>query len=122
MGYYISKIFPDLHWVWNVYESSKVAAAYSSFRDFVLPKNIELNFISSDVLFSGNEGELAIDLILISCALQYFEEPYEILGRVFKNSAPKIMIRIPFVDLDYDIPVVQDFEKLGGYAGAKSVS
>ncbi len=31
-------------------------------------------------------------------------------------------MRIPFVDLDYDIPVVQDFEKLGGYVGAKSVS
>ena len=31
-------------------------------------------------------------------------------------------MRIPFVDLDCDIQVVQDFEKLGRYAGAKSVS
>jgi hypothetical protein len=50
------------------------------------------------------------------------KKPYKILDGIFKSNVPKIMMRIPFVDLDYDIPVVQDFEKLGGYVGAKSVS
>lgn len=122
MAYQISKLLPDRHFVWNVYESPRVAAAYSNLIGLAFPINLKLNFVSSDSLFDGNEGGSEIDLILISCALQYFERPYRVLDEVFKFNCPKIIMRITFVDLSYDISVIQNFEKLGGYAEAKSVS
>lgn len=115
MGVCIKRLFPHIQFHWVVYESSKIADAYSR----VTSTSDPIRFKSFEFL---NQDIHQIDLILASCALQYFEDPYTTLDFLLGAPAPKIIMRIPFTKTGDDIITIQDFSNIGGYAGIKSIS
>lgn len=120
MGAYMNKLFPEIKWEWIVYESTEIAEAYSS----VLNQSNVISFAPTPELFKKSDGSIcnAPDIILISCALQYIQDPYALLEKILEISAPKIIMRIPFLSTVNDIATVQDFKKIGGYAGLEAIS
>ena len=120
MGFVISKLFPEIKWEWVVYESTEIAEAYSS----VLNQSNVISFAPTPELFKTfvGSGRKVPNIILISCTLQYIEDPYALLEKLLGVPVPKIVMRIPFISTEDDIATVQDFEKIGGYAGLKAIS
>jgi putative methyltransferase (TIGR04325 family) len=120
MGVAISKLFPEIKWEWVVYESTEIAEAYSS----VLNQSNVISFAPTPELFKTSVGSVRKlpDIILISGTLQYIEYPYALLQKLLGVPVPKIVMRIPFQSTENDIVTVQDFEKIGGYAGLNAVS
>ena len=120
MGVAISKLFPEIKWKWVVYESTEIAEAYSS----VLNQSNVISFAPTPELFKTSVGPICNvpDIILISCTLQYVENPYALMEKILEISAPKIVMRIPLISTENDIATVQDFGKIGGYAGLKAIS
>ena len=82
MGVYMSKLFPEIKWEWTVYESPEVAKAYCT----VLEQLDIIAFAPINDLFKKSGDSLcnAPDIILMSGALQYIEEPYVLLDKILK--------------------------------------
>lgn len=117
MGVYMQKLFPDIQWNWTVYESKEIANAYAS----VAKDSNIIDYKPLESFLNNIESE-KIDIILMSCSLQYLEKPYSILGLLLETSMPKIISRIPFIDSNSDIITIQDLSKIGGYAGISKIS
>jgi len=76
--------------VYDVYETTEIAKAYSNFG-----KKLEINFLDKNKF-----GEKQYDLVIISCTLQYIKDWKDILtisSRITKNV---LLMRLPLTDAD----------------------
>jgi putative methyltransferase (TIGR04325 family) len=99
MGYIARRWLSHLQWDWTVFESASIAASYSVFESeagikwFSNPKD---DFIET------------YDVAILSCTLQYVEDPYDLLRKAAASSRYLLIMRLPFVAFgETDVCTVQ---------------
>jgi len=99
------KNIPNISWDWTIFESDKVARAYSRFER------------ESGIKWKSSATQIAeaSDVALFSCTLQYLEFPFEMLKTYSLRHKYIIISRIPFVDEKEHVATQQTFPNGGDY-------
>lgn len=99
MAYSARHYLGHVHWDWTVYESPTVATAYGIFESV------------ADIKWRPNlakEYDSNYDVAILSCVLQYIEDPYSLLEATALRSQYILILRLPLVsDSDKDLCSVQ---------------
>ena len=99
------KNIPGINWNWTVFESEKVAQAYSKFEE-----ESGIKWQSSNAQMKKNS-----DVALFSCTLQYLESPLEVLKKYAMHHKYLIITRVPFINEDSHVITRQTFPDGGDY-------
>ena len=111
-GYLSSSIRENLdmiNWDWTVFESDKVALAYSQFEK---ESGIKWQKSSGDFVDSHDIG-------LFSCSLQYLQSPFKVLRKFASKCKYLIIMRLPLIDESNHVITKQIFTE-GIYHEASS--
>ena len=95
----VKKQLPMVNWEWTVFESDKIATAYSQFE-----RESGIKWLSSSIQMA-RESEIA----LFSCTLQYLEFPFKVLKKYASRHEYLIITRVPFINEDDHIITRQTF-------------
>ena len=99
MAYSAKQQLGYIHWDWTVFESPTVAAAYRIFESEASIKwrpNLAEEYSSN------------YDVAILSCVLQYIEDPYSLLEATASRSQYVLILRLPLVSFsDTDLCSVQ---------------
>ena len=99
MAYSARQQLGHFHWDWTVFESPTVAAEYGIFESAAAIK-WRPNLVEE----YGSDYDVAI----LSCTLQYIEDPYSLLKTTALRSQYMLILRLPLVsDSDMDLCSVQ---------------
>lgn len=96
---------PNVDWSWKVFESNKIAKAYSQFE-----KESGIKWVDSDTALFEDA-----DVALFSCTLQYLEFPFQTLKKYSSKHKFLVITRIPFVEEEKHIITIQTLLNLDDY-------
>jgi|SaaInlStandDraft_7_1057024.scaffolds.fasta_scaffold99003_2 putative methyltransferase (TIGR04325 family) len=107
----VKKLLTMINWEWTVFESNKIALAYSQFE-----KESGIKWKSSNTHIIRYS-----EVALFSCTLQYLESPFEVLKKYALKHKYLIITRVPFINENNCVITRQTFPDGGDYQ-SKSTS
>jgi putative methyltransferase (TIGR04325 family) len=98
LAFAVTKKFNFIKFEWNIFETKEISHAYEELSNH------------EKIKWSEYKGELdeIYDIIILSSSLHYFDEPYELLTKIEDKCKFLMVLRLPLIDSNHDIPAVQN--------------
>lgn len=98
LAFAVTKKFKFVKFEWNIFETKEISHAYEELSNQKVIKWSEYKGILNEIY----------DIIILSSSLHYFDEPYRLLGEVEDKCKFLMILRLPLIDSNDDIPAIQN--------------